>query len=107
LPAEIWLEARARADLRWTGGDYSTRYRFRLEATREFTVLERSVVPYLNYEWLYDTRYDAWARTLWMAGTEVAVNEHFRYELYLSGQQDCQPSEESLAAFGIVAKWYY
>ena len=30
LPSEVWLEARARADLRWIGHDYSTRYRFRL-----------------------------------------------------------------------------
>jgi hypothetical protein len=107
LPAEVWLEARARADLRWIGGDYSNRYRFRVEATREFNVREHAVVPYLNYELFYDTRYDGWARTLWMAGTEVTVNEHFRYEVYLSGQKDRLPEEESLAAFGVMAKWYY
>ena len=33
LPADVWLEARARADLRWIGDEYSTRYRARLEAT--------------------------------------------------------------------------
>ena len=74
---------------------------------REFTVRGRPFVPFLNYEWFYDTRYDDWARTLWMAGTEVTLNEHFRYEIYLSGQKDRFPSEESLIAFGIVAKWYY
>jgi hypothetical protein len=26
LPAEVWLEARARADLRWIGDEYSTRW---------------------------------------------------------------------------------
>jgi hypothetical protein len=31
LPAEIWLEGCVRADLRWMGGDYSTRHRFRVE----------------------------------------------------------------------------
>jgi hypothetical protein len=107
LPEEIWLEARARADLRWIGEDYSTRYRFRLEATREFVVLQKPVVPYLNYEWFYDTRYDGWARTLWMAGVEVTTDEHFRFEVYLSGQKDRLPEDESLAAFGVVAKWYY
>ena len=62
LPAEIFLELRTRADLRWIGGDYSTRYRLRLEATREFTVISNSVVPYLNCEAFYDTRYSGWAR---------------------------------------------
>jgi len=107
LPAEIWLEGRVRADLRWIDGDYSTRYRFRLEATREFTVRDRAIVPYFNVEWFYDTRYDDWARTLYMAGSEFTVNKHFRYEIYLSRQNDRHPEEESLNALGVVAKWYY
>ena len=107
LPAEVWLEARVRADLRWIDGDYSTRYRFRLEATREFTVRNHTVVPYFNVEWFYDTRYDAWARILYQVGTEVTVNQHFRYEIYLARQDDGLPSKESLNALGVVAKWYY
>ena len=107
LPAKIVLEARARADLRWIDDDFSTRYRFRLEATREFTVLDHAVVPYLNVEWFYDTRYDGWARTLYQAGTEVTVNQHFRFELYLARQDDYLPGSSSLDALGVVAKWYY
>lgn len=107
LPAEVWLEARVRTDLRWIGGDYSTRYRFRVEATREFTVLDHSVVPYFNVEWFYDTRYDGWARTLYQVGPEVTVNKHFRYEVYLARQVDHLPNPETLNALGFVAKWYY
>jgi hypothetical protein len=107
LPCEVWLEARARADLRWIGGDYSTRYRFRLEATREFTVVERAVTPYFNVEWFYDTRYGTWARTLYQAGTEITVDKHFRYEIYLARQNDYRPAEVTLNALGLVAKWYY
>ena len=107
MPADIWLEARARADLRWIGEDYSTRYRFRVEATREFTVLDHTVVPYFNVEWFYDTRYDGWARALYQFGPEVTVNEHFRYEIYLARQVDRLPNPETLDAVGFVAKWYY
>ena len=107
LPAKVWLEARARADLRWIGGDYSTRYRFRVEATREFTVRNRTVVPYFHVEWFYDTRYDGWARTLYQLGPEVTVNQHFRYEIYVAWQKDRLPSESTTNAFGVVAKWYY
>jgi hypothetical protein len=107
LPAEVWLEARARADLRWLGSDYSTRYRFRFEATREFTVLEHMVVPYFNVEWFYDTRYSAWARTLYQAGAEVTVSKPFRYEVFLARQNDRRPSDATLNALGIVAKWYF
>ena len=107
LPAKIILEARARADLRWIGDEFSTRYRFRLEATREFTVLDHAVVPYFNVEWFYDTRYDGWARTLYQAGTEVTVSQHFRFELYLARQDNYLPDSSSLDALGVVAKWYY
>jgi hypothetical protein len=107
LAADVWLEARARADLRWIGDEYSTRYRARLEATREFMVRDHVVVPYINYEWFYDTRFDAWARTLATAGAEVTLNEHFRLELYVASQDDEHPQEESLGALGLVAKWYY
>lgn len=107
LPAEVWLEARVRADLRWIGDDYSTRYRFKVEATREFTVLNHTVVPYFNVEWFYDTRYDGWARTLYQLGPEVTVNQHFRFEIYLARQEDRLPSASSTNAVGVVAKWYY
>ena len=107
LPASVWLEGRARADLRWIGGDYSTRYRWRLEATREFVVLDHAVVPYLNIEWFYDTRYDGWARTLYQAGAEFTVSKHFRFELNLSQQTDTLPETSRLNAVSVVAKGYF
>jgi hypothetical protein len=107
LPGSVWVEGRARADLRWIGADYSTRYRWRLEATREWVVFDHSVVPYLNVEWFYDTRYDGWARTLYQAGSEVTVSRHFRFELNLSRQTDTLPETSRLNAIGIVAKAYY
>lgn len=107
LPAEFWLEARVRTDLRWIGDDYSTRYRFRVEATREFTVLDHTVVPYFNVEWFYDTRYDGWARTLYQLGPEVTLSKHLRFEVYVARQEDRLPSSSSTNAFGVVAKWYY
>jgi len=107
LPRGVWLESRARVDLRWIGGEYSTRYRLRVEATREFAVAGHAIVPYVNVEWFYDTRYDGWARTLWTAGPEVTVNEHFRFELFLAQQTDRLPGVSRLNAFGVVAKGYF
>jgi hypothetical protein len=106
VPGEIWLESRVRADLRWIGGEYSTRPRLRLEATREFTVRKRPVVPYLNAEAFYDSRYSGWSRALYMAGAEVTVSDHFRYEVYLAHQVDYLPERSSLGAFGVLAKLY-
>jgi hypothetical protein len=107
LPAKVWLEGRTRADLRWIDGVYSTRYRFRLEATREFTVWDHPMTPYANGEWFYDTRYDGWARELYQAGSEFTVSRRFRFELYVARQIDNLPSESSLSATGAIVKFYF
>jgi Protein of unknown function (DUF2490) len=107
LPREIFLESRLRADLRWIGSDYSTRYRFKVEATRAFNIANHTVVPYMNVEWFYDTRYDGWARTLYQLGPEVTVNDHFRFEIYVARQVDHLPEPSSMNAGGLVAKWYF
>jgi hypothetical protein len=104
---DVVLEARARVDLRWIGGDYSNRYRIRIDASREFGLLAHTVVPYLNAEWFYDTRYDAWARTLFQGGVEVTETKRFRYEIYLARQNDHKPSDKTLNALGVVLKWYF
>ena len=107
LPAGVVFEGRARADLRWIGGDYSTRYRLRIEVNREFSVRDRAVTPYFQAETFYDTRYDGWARQLYQVGAEVQVTEHFRVEPYLARQLDDLPADSGLYAVGLVARWYY
>ena len=107
LPAATWLETRTRADFRWIGGEYSNRYRFRLDLSREFAIRHRPVVPYFNFEWFYDTRYDDWSRTLATLGAEVTATDRFRYEVYLARQVDRLPERKNLDALGLVLKWYF
>jgi uncharacterized protein DUF2490 len=107
LPGDVWLEARARVDLRWIGDEYSTRYRARIEANRDFTLGHLPVTPYFNAEAMYDTRYEGWTRALYQAGSEVTVNKRFRFELFLALQVDRLPSKSTLGAAGAVAKLYF
>jgi uncharacterized protein DUF2490 len=107
LPGDVMLEARARADLRWIGDEYSTRYRARIEANRDFTLGHVPLTPYFNAEAMYDTRFDGWARALYQAGSEVTVSKRFRFELFVALQVDRLPSKSTLGAAGVVAKWYF
>jgi hypothetical protein len=107
LPGGIFFEARARADLRWIEGDYSTRYRLRIEVNRDFNVLDRVVTPYFQAECFYDTRYDGWARQLYQVGAEIGVTRHFRVEPSVARQVDGLPSPSGLWAAALVARWYY
>jgi len=107
LPGAILFEARPRADLRWIGGSYSTRYRLRFEVNRDFTVLDRVVTPYFQAEYFYDTRYDGWSRDLYQMGAEIGVTGHFRVEPSVVRQLDKLPSPSGLYALTLVARWYY
>jgi hypothetical protein len=106
-PWGVWIEGRVRTDLRWIDSDYSTRYRFRAEGNREFSLLAHPTTPYINAECFYDTRYDGWTRLLYQAGVEFTMNSRFRLELYLARQEDLLPSEAGLYASGAVAKFYF
>lgn len=107
LPAQIWLEGRARVDLRWMGGDFSTRYRLRIEVNREFTILDHAVTPYLQVEWFYDTRYNGWSRILYQLGPEITVGKHFRYEVYVARQVDRLPTYSPMNSAELFLKWYF
>lgn len=107
LPAGILFEGRARADLRWIGGDYSTRYRFRGELNRDFDVLKHVANVYLQAEAFYDMRYDGWAAQLYQVGTEVTLGRHFRVEPSIARRIDVLPEESRLWAAALVARWFY
>jgi hypothetical protein len=107
LPGEVLVEARARADLRWIEGDYSTRYRFRIEVNHDIDVGGHVVTPWIQAEAFYDTRYEGWSRALYQAGAEIGVTPHFRIEPSLARQVDSLPSHSGLWAFALVARWYY
>jgi hypothetical protein len=107
VPAEIWVEFRGRADLRWIKENYSTRYRARLKATRTFVVFDHAVSPYVSVEWYYDTRVDDWSRVRYQIGPEVTVSDLFRVEVYYARQEDDVPLESGLNAMGAVAKFYF
>ena len=44
------MAQRGRIDLRDVNGQYSTRYRFRLQIEREMSIFRVGIVPYINAE---------------------------------------------------------
>jgi hypothetical protein len=106
LPSDTRLVARVRADLRRIGSTHSTRCSARLEVASELIGLEHTVVPHLNAEDFYDTRYDGGSRSLYQAGAEATLSKDFRYELCVGRPGTRLPDESSLKAFGLLAKWY-
>jgi hypothetical protein len=97
---------RARVDLRTLSGERSNRYRIRLGLEKEYTVLNRAVIPYVRAELLYDTRFDAWNRQIYQMGVEIGLNDHFRIEPWYAFQLDTAMAPEHLDRLGLTLKYY-
>lgn len=107
LPADVWLVSRGRVDLRDLDGEFSTRVRYRLGIEREFTVGGVPLVPYVQAEILYDTRFGAWNRQVYQAGVEIEISKHWRIEPYYARQEDQRSSTSHLNSIGLVLKTYW
>lgn len=107
LPAQIWMVNRARVDFRDIDGETSQRYRMRVGMEREFTVGGVVMVPYVQAEIFYDTRFDSWNRQLYQAGVEIELNKHWRLEPYLARQNDSRSASGNLNRIGLVLKSYF
>jgi hypothetical protein len=97
---------RGRIDLRTLSGERSNRYRFRLGLEKEYTVLNRAVIPYVRAEALYDTRFDVWNRQIYQVGVEIGLNDHFRIEPWYAFQVDTMTAPEHLDRLGLTLKYY-
>jgi len=105
---DVLVSGRARAELRWLYGVYSTRYRGRLTVERE-TVVNTwlTVIPFAMIEVFYDTRYDAWSRSVSTVGLGVPIFD----ELVVEGNYNYQYTRFSepyyVHAVGLSAIFYF
>jgi hypothetical protein len=107
LPWEVWLVNRARVDFRDIDGERSQRYRLRVGIEREFTVCRVVMVPYVQAETFYDSRFDTFNRQLYQAGVEIELNKHWRIEPYVARQNDSRSPSGNLNRIGLVLKSYF
>ena len=98
---------RFRWDARDVNGVDSNRYRLRLQIEKSLSYEGRSVVPYVNAEVFYDTRYDAWIRERYQAGVEIQLDPSWRIEPALTYQSDSRSTPERISALGLTLKYYH
>jgi hypothetical protein len=107
LPGAFWLVNRGRVDFRDIDGGSSQRYRLRVGIEREFNVRGVVMVPYVQAEIFYDTRFDTWNRQLYQAGVEIELSKRWRIEPYVARQNDSRSSSGNVNRFGLVLKTYF
>jgi hypothetical protein len=105
----ILLQQRLRNDLRWLGepSDLSHRWRYRVQAERDYQAGRTSLVPYVNAEAYYDSRYDTISRIRAMPGASVSWSPRFAVEGNLTYQYDSRSSTTHLLALNAIVHVYF
>ena len=82
LKGGVLLQQRLRTDLRWLGEApaFSNRWRYRLQAEKDYQIGRTSLVPYVNVEPYYDSRYDTVNRVRLIPGATVAWSPRIALE---------------------------
>jgi hypothetical protein len=89
-------------DWRWTNGDWSTRYRNRVNYEHTAKIRKYDFTPYANAEWFYSLQSNAWTSVKYEAGVQLPVRRHFTTDIYLGLQNNWGTAPSSTVGFGLT-----
>jgi hypothetical protein len=109
LVGNALFSSRFRTDLRWLGQDPTFSYRFRVRAMfeKEFKAGRASLVPYVNAEPFWDSRYDSFKRLRVIGGASIAWGSLFAYEANVTYQYDETYNTANLYALNLILHVYF
>jgi hypothetical protein len=109
LKGHFLLSHRVRPESRWIGdeNEVSGRFRYRFMAEREILIKSVSLVPYVNAEVYYDTRFDTFNRLRLIGGTSVALSHRFALEGNFTYQYDSRSTVNELYALNMILHIFF
>jgi hypothetical protein len=109
LKGNFLFSHRLRTDLRWLGEDseYSQRWRYRLMIEREYIEGRTSIVPYVNAEPYFDSRYDTVNRIRLIGGATVSWTPRVAIEGNWTYQYDSRSSVTYTDAFNLILHVFF
>jgi hypothetical protein len=109
LKRSFLFSQRLRMDNRWVGQDpvFSYRFRYRVMLEKEFLKGKTSIIPYVNVEPFFDSRYDLFNRVRVISGTTVSWKTRFSLEGNVTYQYDSKMSSTNTLAFNAILHLYF
>ena len=104
LKGRILISHRLRTDFRWLNeeNDFSARLRYRLMVEKEYLSGRMSIVPYMNVEPYYDSRYQTVNRVRVIGGATVSWTPRIALEGNVTYQYDTKASVTNLYALNVI-----
>lgn len=109
LNGNILLSHRFRIDTRWLGdaNDFSYRFRYRLMVEKEYKSGNCSIVPYLNIEPYWDSRYSKIIKTRAIGGATTSWGSKYALEGNITYQYDETYTTENLYALNVILHIFF
>lgn len=109
LKGKMLFSSRIRTDFRWLGqeSNFSYRFRYRLMLEKEYTARRSSIVPYINAEPFWDSRYSTFSRIRVIGGATIAWGSRFAYEGNITYQYDEYYNKPNLYALNIILHMFF
>ena len=108
IKGQILISDRNRADLDWSNGSFTWRYRNRLTLQRAFKIRAYHLTPYVSAEAFYESQYQKWSTTALYAGCLLPIGKHVQFDPYYEHQNNTGKSpNQQLNQFGLVLNLYF
>jgi hypothetical protein len=103
------ISQRLRTEMRWLGQDqdFSYRIRYRVMVEKELSSGNCSMVPYINAEPFWDSRYSAFTRVRIIGGTSLSWGPRFAWEGNITYQHDNHYDTSNLFALNLIMHVYF
>ncbi len=104
----LLLSDRNRADLDWTNGDFSWRYRNRLTLEKPFVVGRYHPSVYVRSEVFYESQYEKWSTTALYVGGIFPFGKRFDISPYYDHQNNTGKNpNQQLNQIGLIGNFYF
>ena len=103
----LLLTDRNRADLDWSDGKFTWRYRNRLQVEKSLAIRSYHPAPYSSVEVYYESQYQKWSTTEVYVGCLFPIKRRFELDPYYEHQNNTGKSPNSqLHGIGLILNIY-
>ena len=108
MTARLLLTDRNRADLDWSNGSFTWRYRNMLSLQRTVAISSYHLIPYASAEIYYESQYSKVSTTELYAGSLVPLGKHIQFNAYYEHQNNTgKKPNKQVNALGLTLNLYF
>jgi hypothetical protein len=108
IKADLLLTDRNRADLDWSNGTFTWRYRNKPSLQRTFAIHSYHLMPYASAEFYYESQYSKFSTTELYAGINLPLGKHVEFDPYYEHQNNTgKKPNKQVNALGLTLNLYF